>query len=231
MKTAAKNLNRLLVAAVVLLGSGRALAGDLKVIANPSVRADTISVAELRSVFLEERRSLSDGSHVEPVLAKGGPAHEAFLKRYLSKSDDALQTYYRTLIFTGTGSMPKVLPSDSAIVNYVARTKGTIGYVDIDVPAEGVKVLTIQQTGSHAERKLVVRIEPEYPETLKRLQVGGTVRLQITISPKGSVDSVELLGGSPILAEAAVKAVKQWVYTPGPSPTTIEVSIPFDPKR
>jgi len=220
-----------LVAAVVLLGSGRALAGDIKVIANPSVRADTISVAELRSVFLEEKRSLSDGSHVEPVLAKSGAAHEAFLRQYIGKSDDALQTYYRTLVFTGTGSMPKVLPSDIEIVNYVAKTKGAIGYVDIDVTGGGVKVLAITQSGTHAERKLVTRVEPEYPETLQRLRVGGTVRLEVTISPKGSVDSVQLLGGNPILADAAIKAVKQWVYTPSPTRTTIDVSIPFEPKR
>jgi TonB family protein len=63
------------------------------------------------------------------------------------------------------------------------------------------------------------------------MQIGGTVRLMVTVSPKGSVDGVQLLGGNPILAEAAIKAVKQWVYAPGPSRTINEVSIPFAPKR
>jgi len=220
-----------LIAVVVLFGSVHALAGDVKIVANPSIRADSITAAELRSVFLEEKRSLSDGSHVEPVLAKGGEAHEAFLKQYLGKNDDGLQNYYRTLVFTGTGAMPKVLASDVDVVHYVAKTKGAIGYVSLDALVEGVKVLTIVQAGPSAERKLLTRVEPEYPETLQRLQIGGMVRLRVSISPKGSVDGVSLLGGSPILAEAAIKAVKQWVYAPGPSRTTAEVSIPFDPKR
>jgi hypothetical protein len=38
-----------------------------------------------------------------------------------------------------------------------------------------------------------------------------------------------LLGGNPILGEAAASAVKGWIYTPNRSRTTIEVSIPFDP--
>src|SRR5215470_14387877 len=54
-----------------------AWAGPVKVIANPSVKTDSISADELKSVFLEESSSLSDGSHVEPVLAKGGAAHDA----------------------------------------------------------------------------------------------------------------------------------------------------------
>jgi len=220
-----------LVAAVLMFGSAHAFAGDVKIVANSSVRADSITVSEIRSIFLEEKRSLSDGSHVEPVLARSGAAHEAFLRQYLGKSDDALQTYYRTLVFTGTGLMPKVLDSDAAIVNYVAKTKGAIGYVSTDFPSDGTKVLAISQAGVHPGRRLITRVEPEYPETLLQLQIGGTVRLMVVIAPQGNVESVQPLGGNPILSESAIKAVKQWVYAPGPSRTTSEVSIPFDPKR
>src|ERR1700758_2983958 len=101
-----------LVAAVVILGSVFALGGDIKIVTNPSVQADAITVAELRSIFLEDKRSLKDGSHVEPVLAKGGAAHEVFLRQYVGRSDEELRTYYRTLVFTGTGAMPKFLDSD-----------------------------------------------------------------------------------------------------------------------
>lgn len=137
----------------------------------------------------------------------------------------------RTLVFTGTGAMPKFLDSDAEIVHYVASTKGAIGYVSSDFPSDGVKVLTTSQTAANAERKLLTRVEPEYPETLVRLQIGGTARLIVTISPKGNVDGVQRLGGNPILAESAIQAVKQWVYAPSPSRTTREVSIPFVPKN
>jgi TonB family protein len=63
------------------------------------------------------------------------------------------------------------------------------------------------------------------------LQIGGTVRLMVTISPNGSVESAQVLGGNPILAESAIKAVKQWVYTAGPARTISEVSVPFFPKH
>ena len=60
--------------------------------------------------------------------------------------------------------------------------------------------------------------------------IGGSVRLELTIAPKGMVETVEVVGGNPILAEAAAEAVKQWVYEPG-ARTKTQVTIPFDPKQ
>ena len=128
----------------LILASTLAWAGSVKVIANSSVSASAVSSDELKSVFLEEKNSLADGSHVEPVVAKGGAVHEAFVKQYLDKSDAALQTYYRSLVFTGKGSMPKAVGSDAEMVSYVAKTKGAIGYVSPESSAEGVKTLDVK---------------------------------------------------------------------------------------
>jgi TonB family protein len=217
----------LVAAGLMIFFPVNALAGDVKVIANSNVKADTISAAELKRVFLEEKISLADGTHVEPVLEKDGPVHEAFLQEYLGISEDDLQTYYRALVFAGRGFTPKVLGSDAEVVAYVARTRGAIGYVSSAASVVGVKTLAIWVPGSNAERKLITRVEPDYPETLKRLNIGGTVRLQVYISAKGNVEDVELLGGNPILGESAAVAVKKWVYTAGRSRTIAEVSISF----
>src|ERR1019366_4073001 len=77
----------LVAAGLMIFAPVNALAGDVKVIANASVKADTISAAELKRVFLEEKISLADGTHVEPVLQKGGPTHAAFLQEYLGRSE------------------------------------------------------------------------------------------------------------------------------------------------
>ena len=217
----------LLAAGLTIFASVDSVAGDVKVIANASVKADTISAADLKRVFLEEKSSL-DGSHVEPLLEKEWRAHEAFLQEYLGMSEDDLQSYYQTLLFTGRGFMPKVLGSDAEVVAYVARTQGAIGYVSSAASAEGVKTLAIGVPSSNAERKLITRVEPDYPDTLKRLNIGGTVRLRVSISAKGNVEDVELLGGNPILGESAAAAVKKWVYAAGRSRTIAEVSILFD---
>ena len=121
-----------------------AVAADIKVIANSSVKASEISAEELKRVFLVKVSSLDDGSHVEPVLGKAGATHEAFLKQYIGKTDAALSSYYRGLVFTGKGSMPKSLGSDAAVVAYVAKTKGAIGYVSVGASATGTKAIVVK---------------------------------------------------------------------------------------
>jgi hypothetical protein len=133
----------LIAAAACSFASIAAQAADVKIIANESVGATSISADEFKGVFLSTKTSLSDGSHVVPVLEKGGPAHEAFLKE-LGKSDSALETYYRSLVFTGKASMPKTLGADAEVVAYVAKTKGAIGYVGADAATDGVKTLEMK---------------------------------------------------------------------------------------
>ena len=79
------------------------------------------------------------------------------------------------------------------------------------------------------DRKLIRRVTPEYPWDLKRAYIGGMVRLDIVVSPGGSVDTISVVGGNPILAECAVKAVKKWKYTPADSETNVRVNVAFDP--
>jgi ABC-type phosphate transport system substrate-binding protein len=117
---------------------------QVAVIANPSVKATAVSKGELSDVFTGVSSSLSDGSHVVPVLLKGGPTHEAFLSEFVGKSDAAFRTAWRSLIFTGQGSMPKTVDSEAAMVDYVAATPGAIGYVGKDTAHDKVKTLAIK---------------------------------------------------------------------------------------
>lgn len=80
-------------------------------------------------------------------------------------------------------------------------------------------------------RKLVFKESPHYPLMLKEAHIGGVVRLEIVISPKGNVDSISPLGGNPVLVEAASTAVKKWKYLPADSETKTQVEFTFDPSR
>jgi TonB family protein len=223
---------RMIVIGVLMLASKAiALAGEVKVIANAAISSASISDSELRSVFLLQRKTLKDGTAVEPVLQKRGPVHDAFCKHFLSRDGEEIGIYYDGIVFTGKGSMPKQLNSDADVLNYVARTPGAIGYVSSSASADGVKVLMIVSEKAKKQRSLLMRVEPEYPKELQQRGIEGTVRLVLTVSPKGSVEAVQVNGGNPILAEAAVKAVKRWVYSPSGMTSVIDVSIPFEARQ
>jgi hypothetical protein len=138
-------MKRVLLVTIATLGlaASPASAAGFKVIANPSVKASDISIDDLNDVFLAIRTSLPDGSPVEPVLARAGSAHDAFLKD-LGKSGSALSTYYRSLVFTGKAGMPKICGSDAEVIAYVAKTKGAVGYVSAEARAPGTKTLGLK---------------------------------------------------------------------------------------
>jgi protein TonB len=64
------------------------------------------------------------------------------------------------------------------------------------------------------EALLTNRVVPVYPELARQMRIEGTVRLQAVIGRDGAVQSLEILSGQPMLAKAAVAAVREWRYRP-----------------
>jgi TonB family protein len=82
-----------------------------------------------------------------------------------------------------------------------------------------------------SRRQPVYKVDPDYPPDLKRAYIGGTVRLNLLISPSGTVETVSILGGNPVLAEAAVRAAKKWKYVAAPSKSSARVDFVFSPYK
>jgi TonB family protein len=65
-----------------------------------------------------------------------------------------------------------------------------------------------------AQPKLVRQARPSYPSEAKEAGISGRVVVEGLIAPDGTVHDVNALSGPPVLADAAVAAVKQWMYAP-----------------
>lgn len=65
-----------------------------------------------------------------------------------------------------------------------------------------------------SQAMLVRRVEPVYPRLAQLSGISGVVKLHAIISKDGSVQSLSLISGHPILAAAALEAVAQWRYRP-----------------
>jgi TonB family protein len=79
------------------------------------------------------------------------------------------------------------------------------------------------------ERKIIYKVEPQYPPILKEKQIGGLVRIVATVSPSGTVNRTEPMGGNPVLVIAAQTAVRQWKFEPAGNETREYVVLRFDP--
>ncbi|SRR5579871_3505673 len=85
------------------------------------------------------------------------------------------------------------------------------------------------QQSSETSRKVVRKVEPQYPLAAKRMNLGGTVRIVASIAADGNVKKVEAVGGSPLLIQAAASAVSQWKFAPG-GESTETVELHFSPQ-
>jgi protein TonB len=61
---------------------------------------------------------------------------------------------------------------------------------------------------------LIKKVTPNYPQLAKQARIQGTVVLQAEISKEGTIQNLQLISGHPMLAPAAIEAVKQWRYKP-----------------
>jgi TonB family protein len=88
-------------------------------------------------------------------------------------------------------------------------------------------LLTATVCCAQEERKAIEKPAPAYPALAKQLNLTGVVKIRALITPDGHVKQAEVVGGHPVLAEAALDALKRWKYEPTKTETTIEVEFRF----
>ena len=84
------------------------------------------------------------------------------------------------------------------------------------------------QEDTEGKRKVTSRVVPEYPEMARRMNLKGIVKVDVTVGSNGLVKTVEVKGGHPVLAQAAVNAVRKWKWEPGSHDTREPVEVKFD---
>ncbi len=85
----------------------------------------------------------------------------------------------------------------------------------------------LAQNSEKPHRKVIVRVEPAYPDFFKNGRFQGRVVADATVLPNGSVSNVEIKSGNPMFAELASKALMKWKYAPSSAQTVEQVTFNF----
>jgi periplasmic protein TonB len=94
---------------------------------------------------------------------------------------------------------------------------GVIGSVLSSTPTVAPKIATPQRvrvSSGVVSGLLLRKVNPTYPPLARQARIQGTVILQAEISKDGNIQNLQLISGHPMLAPAAIEAVKQWKYKP-----------------
>jgi TonB family protein len=100
----------------------------------------------------------------------------------------------------------------------------------------GLLALLASATTFHAvaqgelTRKTKTKVTPVYPDLAKRLNITGTVKVLVVVSPNGSLKDTKVVGGNPILVNAAMEALKKWKFEPADTESSGTVEFKFQPQ-
>ncbi len=104
------------------------------------------------------------------------------------------------------GGLPDGVPSEPPSGT---RSMPVVAKMPTSTPIKRIRVAS-----RVAEANLLHDVAPQYPPEAGRQRIEGTVVLMAVIGKDGCVQDVQVVSGLPLLAQAAIDAVKQWRYKP-----------------
>jgi periplasmic protein TonB len=123
------------------------------------------------------------------------------------------------------------LPSSLAVASANdSNLSGLMSTASSSVLRPSLATLRISQGVSQG--LLIKRVQPKYPSAALAVHAQGAVQIEATINKEGNVTNLKLLSGDPVLARAALEAVRQWRYKPyyldgGPIEIETQITVNF----
>jgi TonB family protein len=93
-----------------------------------------------------------------------------------------------------------------------------------------VRVGAQQAQNEEMIRRAKSKVQPSYPDLARRMNIAGTVKIQVVVAPNGTVKDAHIVGGHPVLATAALDAAKKWRFEPASSESSGVIDFKFEPR-
>lgn len=93
-----------------------------------------------------------------------------------------------------------------------------------------IRVGAQQAQNDEIVRRAKNRVQPAYPDLARKMNIAGTVKIEVVVAPNGSVKDARIVGGHPVLATAALDAAKKWRFEPASAEATGIIDFKFEPR-
>jgi ABC-type phosphate transport system substrate-binding protein len=135
----------LLLTSPAPLAQAQARAPSFRVIVNPSNPSSTVDRHFLLDVFLKRATRWDNGEATHPVdLSADSPARRKFSSEVLGRPVSAIQSFWQQAIFSGRDVPPPELETEEAVVQYVLKHRGGVGYVSDGTDISAVKSVVVK---------------------------------------------------------------------------------------
>ena len=79
-------------------------------------------------------------------------------------------------------------------------------------------------------RRAKSKVQPAYPDLARKMNISGTVKIEVVVAPNGNVKDARIVGGHPVLASAALDAARKWRFEPASTEVTGVIDFKFEPR-
>ncbi|HET7891075.1 MAG TPA: energy transducer TonB [Candidatus Sulfotelmatobacter sp.] len=93
-----------------------------------------------------------------------------------------------------------------------------------------VRVGAQQAQNDEILRRAKSKVQPQYPDLARKMNIAGTVKIQVVVAPNGAVKDAHIVGGHPVLATAALDAARKWRFEPASSESSGVIDFKFEPR-
>lgn len=115
------------------------------VVCNASNPITSISKVDLMNIFLGKKVTWDDGKKITFITLKEGESHKQFLRNHVKKNPQQFKNYWKKMLFTGKGVIPKAFSDDEGVLDFVSKNEAAIGYISKEATPDGVKTLQIEE--------------------------------------------------------------------------------------
>jgi ABC-type phosphate transport system substrate-binding protein len=117
---------------------------SLRVVVSKENKLTSLTTDDLVRIFLGKKTLWDSGTRIVPAMPEEeSPAGEAFLTGTLKKSVSQFRAYWKRLLFSGGGAVPKVFRNNDQLMDFVARQPGAIAVIEASAVDDRVRVLEI----------------------------------------------------------------------------------------
>ena len=109
--------------------------------------------------------------------------------------------------------------------------RGKVTLLAVAAMMVGVAGLRAQDATGELTRRVKSKVQAVYPELARKMNLAGSVKVQVVVAPNGSVKEAKIVGGHPVLANAALDAVRKWRFEPAAGESTGIVDFKFEPQH
>ncbi len=112
------------------------------IVTNPGTDISSLKTKDVKDIFTGKRTRWNGSGKIILATLKDPGVHREFLRRFVKKTPSQFRNFWRRKVFTGEGKNPKAFDSEAALIAFVSKTKGAVGYIS-SPKRKGVKIVTI----------------------------------------------------------------------------------------